>query len=326
MRIVTITLNAAIDTTYVVDRFEMGGAMRPLRQYDMPGGKGNNVARILASLGHDVIATGFAGGASGEIIVAGLRESGVQPAFAILDGRSSRTCIAILDQASSVVTEVLEAGPTVETSDYDRLIARLEEILPGAGAIVISGSAPAGSSHEDLVRVAKLIRAQTPHMIVDSSGDTLDALLEARPDVVKPNEHEIDTLIGGEATFDERVRFAQEHLITKRMGAGGMALLTLGADGGVLVREDEVLLARIPPAPHVNTVGCGDASVAGFADALVSGATPEATFHRAMAFGAAAARQPVAGVVDGADVEAISQLIEISRYANELPPLQRTSP
>lgn len=324
MRVVTITLNAAIDTTYVVDGFRPGSAVRPIRQYDMPGGKGNNVARILARLEHDVIASGFVGGASGETIVAGLRDEGIQPEFSILDGRASRTCIAILDQTTSVVTEILEAGPTVDTSDIDRLLARLEEFLPGTDAVVISGSAPAGVSHADLVRVAEAIRAHGSRMIVDSSGSTLDALLEGRPDVVKPNEDEIDTLIGQRATVAERIRYAREELIAQRMASGGAVLLTFGAEGGALVQEGEARMARIPPGSPVNTVGCGDAALAGFVDAWLAGSGSEEALRRAMAFGAAAARQPVAGVVDPTDVSSILPTIEMSRFANDRSPVQRT--
>lgn len=161
-------------------------------------------------------------------------------------------------------------------------------------------------------------------MIVDSSGSTLDALLEGKPDVVKPNEHEIDALIGHPATVDERIRYAREELIPQRMGAGGAVLLTLGAGGGALVLGDDARMARIPPSPTVNTVGCGDAAVAGFVDAWLSGSGPDAALRQAMAFGAAAARQPVAGIVDPPDVAAIGPTIEIAPYAYNRSPVQRT--
>lgn len=324
MRVVTITLNPAIDTTYVVDRLEPGGAVRPVRQYDMPGGKGNNVARILARFGHDVIATGFVGGPGGDAITAGLRDAGVEPAFARLDGRESRTCIAILERSTGVVTEILEAGPSVDTADYDHLLARLRDILPGADAVVISGSAPAGSARADLARVAAAVREHSARMLVDSSGTTLDALLEGRPDVIKPNEHEMDTLIGHPATFAERVRYARESLLAERMAPGGAVLMTLGADGGALVQAHEALTARIPHAPPVNTVGCGDAALAGFVDASLAGQPPTDALRRAMAFGVAAARHPVAGVVDPPDIAGIERTIEIARYADEIDPIQRT--
>lgn len=324
MRVVTITLNAAIDTTYVVDGFRPGSVVRPVRQYDMPGGKGNNVARVLASLGHDVVATGFIGGATGDAIIAGLRGEGIQPAFATLDGRASRTCIAILDETSGVVTEVLEAGPTVGTADYDRLLSILEEILPGADAVVISGSAPAGSSASDLERVATAARSHGAGMIVDSSGSTLEALLRARPDVIKPNEVEIDALIGGTATIAERIRYARDTLLAGHLSPGGLVLLTLGAEGGALVHDAGVLMARIPAGKPVNTVGCGDAALAGLVDAVLAERSPGETLRRAMAFGAAAARQPVAGIVDPADVAALVATIDISPFVNDRSPAQRS--
>ena len=68
MRCLAITLNAAIDTTYVLERLSRGGTTRVPRKLAVPGGKGNNVAKVLAYLGHTVIASGFTAGRSGDFI------------------------------------------------------------------------------------------------------------------------------------------------------------------------------------------------------------------------------------------------------------------
>ena len=51
MRCVTITLNAAVDTTYRLDHFAHGTVNRVSRKIMVPGGKGNNVAKVLSTLG-----------------------------------------------------------------------------------------------------------------------------------------------------------------------------------------------------------------------------------------------------------------------------------
>ena len=63
--IITVTLNAAIDKSLSVPNFRLGRRHRTVEQRTMPGGKGVNVARTLKTLGQPVIATGFAGGATG---------------------------------------------------------------------------------------------------------------------------------------------------------------------------------------------------------------------------------------------------------------------
>ncbi len=101
MHILTITLNAAVDATYGIDCLVRGGANRVGRLFRMPGGKGNNVARVLCACGHAVTATGFLGGSTGEFIEARLGEAGVTPRFTWLENQESRTCHTILDEASA---------------------------------------------------------------------------------------------------------------------------------------------------------------------------------------------------------------------------------
>ncbi len=67
--IITVTLNAAMDKSLSVPSFQLGHRHRTVEQQATPGGKGVNVARLLKELGQPVIATGFAGGATGTRIV-----------------------------------------------------------------------------------------------------------------------------------------------------------------------------------------------------------------------------------------------------------------
>ncbi|HVL23188.1 MAG TPA: 1-phosphofructokinase family hexose kinase [Thermomicrobiales bacterium] len=302
MHILTITLNAAVDATYVVDRLTVGGANRVRRLYQMPGGKGNNVARVLRAQGHAVTATGFLGGSTGAFIEARLRETGVTPAFVWLETGASRTCHTILDAEQGEATEVLEAGPELTARDGERLLGHLPALLETADAVVISGSAPAGVTRPFLERLARLVRDGTGRMIVDSSGETLAALLAGRPDLIKPNAAEMAALMGRDVSVEEQIAFARDDLIGARLAPEGYVLLSRGSEGAVLVFGDGAVGARPPAGRAVNTVGCGDALLAGYVDGWLRGAAPPDALRQAVAFGAAAARQPVAGIVDAEDV------------------------
>src|SRR5260370_38054674 len=54
------------------------------------GGRGVTVARVLRAFGHDVLAAGLVGGASGEVIIQDLARSGVPTAFTLIRGESRR--------------------------------------------------------------------------------------------------------------------------------------------------------------------------------------------------------------------------------------------
>lgn len=73
--ILTVTLNTALDVTYRVPRLLPHASHRVTSVTERPGGKGLNVARVLAALGHKVTATGFAGGPVGSVVRSALAAS-----------------------------------------------------------------------------------------------------------------------------------------------------------------------------------------------------------------------------------------------------------
>lgn len=60
-RVVCITLNPALDLAFNLDALTLGHVNRPTGAQLEAAGKGVNVARVLASLGHEVIVSGFLG-------------------------------------------------------------------------------------------------------------------------------------------------------------------------------------------------------------------------------------------------------------------------
>lgn len=122
MRFLTIACNPAIDTTYLLDRFAIGVINRVDHVLPAPGGKGNNVARVLAALGQMPVATGFTGGRTGQFIEDGLRAVGVQSAFVPVHGES-RVCLTIVERDGGRITEIREPGTEIGALDAERLLA-----------------------------------------------------------------------------------------------------------------------------------------------------------------------------------------------------------
>jgi len=292
MTILTVTLNPAIDATYVVPRFHPGTSTRAIRKHEMPGGKGNNVARLLASRGHRVTAAGFLAGATGQKINQGLSHSGVTPAFTWLDRGESRTCHAILEEETGRVSEVLEPGPEIPAEDADRFLHTLPGILTGIDTVVLSGSAPPGLTPDWLDDLGRVLRT-CPRFIVDSSGVTLETLLRHRPCLIKPNRHEMRALIGHDATLPDMIDFAQTRLCDEDRSV----LLSLGEEGACLITSREWWMVRPPEGlPIVNTVGCGDALLAGFIHGWQAGESAPKSLETAVAFASAAAQEEMAGI------------------------------
>lgn len=104
--ILTVTLNTALDITYRVRTLRPHASHRVTEVTERPGGKGLNVARVLAALGHRVTATGFAGGRTGRSVRDQLADtSGVVDALVPVAGATRRT-IAVVDQTTGDTTQI----------------------------------------------------------------------------------------------------------------------------------------------------------------------------------------------------------------------------
>lgn len=301
-RVLTITFNPAVDRTYLIDRFHPGDAMRVRRQHAVAGGKGNAVARVLRILGHEVVATGFLGGEPGRMIERGLRDAGIATAFTPI-AASSRSCVAVVEQETGVISELLEPGPVVTEGEARALLASLPALCEGMDAVVIAGSAPCGLPAGYVTEIVRLARATPALVAVDASGDVLRQAIAGQPHLIKPNRAELLAWMGREATIGEMIAYARAHL--RKCEEGSRILLTVDADGAVLIGCHKTIRALPPPIRVVNTVGCGDALLAGYLDARVRGQRPKAALGHAVAVGSAAALEEIGGVVDPANVEAL---------------------
>lgn len=294
--ITTVTLNAAIDKTYVVPCFPAGMATRTGAPFVMPGGKGINVARVVGQLGVPALATGFLAGMNGRSIEQMMTQQHIVHDFVYVEGGGeSRLCLTIIDETIGQATELIEPGPTVHEQG---LLLLKEKILNSARrsqVMIFSGSAPAGTPatiYQELITIAKGAGCRT---ILDASGELLVRGAEALPFVIKPNEHEIAAFLGKPMESVEEL-----YPIVQRLNAKGIAfvVVSLGAEGCLTGFNGKLYRAYAPSLHAVNTVGCGDSFVAGLAVSLAQGDSVERTIQRAIAAGAADALTPEAGFVE----------------------------
>lgn len=119
--ILTVTLNTAVDLTYHVPTLRRHTTHRVTETQDRPGGKGVNVARVLARLGHPTTVTGFAGGPTGAWLREALSgEPHLKDALVPIGGTTRRT-VAVVDAAGGDTTQFNEPGPTVTAAEWEAL-------------------------------------------------------------------------------------------------------------------------------------------------------------------------------------------------------------
>ncbi|WP_433512687.1 1-phosphofructokinase family hexose kinase [Nonomuraea sp. CA-143628] len=318
--ILTVTLNAALDVTYQVPRVDWDGVNRVAAVHRRAGGKGVNVARVLAVLGQDVLVTGLAGGPTGQAIEADLQEAGLPHAFVGI-AADSRTTLVVADSGQAVTGDsgadavagvaqgsgagalagdergsggqtalFNEPGPKVTAVEFGRMVGRFTDLLATAEAVVISGSLPRGVPLDAYATLAAVAAEHGVPAIVDADGEPLRHAPGGRPSIVKPNAEELARAVpeGG----------PEEGAQVLRGRGAESVVVSMGADGLLAVTPDGIFRARMPYKVEGNPTGAGDSLVAGLALGLVERSPWPERLARAAALGAAAVAAPVAGDFD----------------------------
>ena len=307
--ILTVTLNAAIDKRYVVEGFRIGEVNRVKECTYVPGGKGLNVSKPASIYGAEVVATGFAGGHAGAYIEDALKPFGIRSAFYHVDAES-RSCINIWDEVNQVQTEFLEPGFTLTEEDFAGFEAKFRQLVQEAKVVAMSGSVPKGLDGTAYQRLVKIVKDAGIPVILDTSGKLLEMGIEAIPTMIKPNIDEIRMLTGKRC--DDISEIIEAARAIHERGVKIVAV-SLGADGSLAVGDDGIFRARVPKIDAVNTVGCGESMIAGFALGLSKGLPLEETLRLASAISAAAAMREETGFFVMEDMEKLLPQIEITR-------------
>jgi 1-phosphofructokinase len=280
--IVTVTPNPSVDRTVMVPQLTVGAVNRGVRSWSEPSGKGVNVALALHADASAVRAVVTAGGPVGTQLQQMLAEMGLDTVIVAIDG-DIRSNIS-LTQPDGTVTKINEPGPQLSSEETSRLTATVHTHLTGADWLVCGGSLPTGLPPDWYGALTADGHRRGVRVAVDSSGVPLAESLSARPDLVKPNLHELAELSSTvPRTLGDVVDAAQE---IRRRGAVAV-LASLGADGAVLVNADGALWGQAPVADVVSTVGAGDAMLAGY---LSCAGSRERALATALRWGAAAVR------------------------------------
>ncbi|MEU0176147.1 1-phosphofructokinase family hexose kinase [Streptomyces massasporeus] len=293
--ILTVTLNTALDITYRVRSLRPHASHRVSEVTERPGGKGVNVARVLAALGHEVTVTGFTGGATGRVVQEKLAAvPGVVDALVPVSGATRRT-VAVVDERTGDTTQLNEPGPTITPTEWSAFHEAYEDLLSSASAVALCGSLPPGvpvGAYAGLVRTA---RSFAVPVLLDTSGEPLRRGVAARPDIIKPNADELAELTGSH----DPLRATQD---ARRRGAGAV-VASLGPQGLLALTRDGRWRATPPAHTRGNPTGAGDAAVAGLLSGLVDRLPWPARLTRATALSAATVLAPVAGEFDRATYE-----------------------
>ena len=253
-RILTLTLNPALDLTLRLPRLEPGAVNRGQALVSHAAGKGLNVAQVLADLGHALSVSGFLGAGNAQPFEALFARRGFHDAFVRVEGETRSNLKLAEDDGR--ITDINGPGPEVDAAARDELLRRLDALVPGHDLVVVAGSLPRGLDADWFAALLRRLRALGARVALDSSGAALRAGLATAPWLVKPNVEELAEACG---RLDELAAQAEE---AARLQAAGIEhlVLSMGAEGVRWFAGAQALQARPPrcrcPVPWARVIRC----------------------------------------------------------------------
>lgn len=307
--IYTVTLNPALDRTLYVETFHPRQSNRIRREERYSGGKGIDVSRALLAMGMPSTALGFVGGFDGKEFEGRLLLDGVACSFTRIAGET-RTNIIVQEETSDAETALLAQGPEVKPAELMDFISRVEGIRD-MEFLVISGSLPPGLTPEVYRRLIDIGNEKGARVVLDTAGEALRQAICARPEVIKPNRHELVELAGHDLP-DTRAVVGFARTLNDRVRT---VLVSLGPEGIVMVTATEAVHARPPSVAVKSTVGAGDCAVAGFVYGLAQHLSPVEALKRAVASGSAATLNAGTGLCRCADIDDLLGRVRLEEVA-----------
>jgi ribokinase len=220
---------------------------------ELPGGKGANQAVAAARLGAAVALVGRVGSdTAGARLRAGLAGEGVDVAYVREDPDAPTGMALIAVDAAGENTIVVSLGANARVGAGD--VAAARELLAGAQVVLLQNEVPQEA-------VAAAIEAARGTVVLNPAPARA---LAAPVDVLVPNRGELEALAG---------RAGDPVALARSLAGARAVVVTLGADGAVVVEGDRAERVAAPRVQAVDTTGAGDAFCGALAQALADGAT-----------------------------------------------------
>ena len=275
--IYTVTLNPSIDYVINLEHLNTGHVNRVNSEHVYPGGKGINVSRILKTLGHDNVATGFVSNFTGDFITNSLSDLNIKSDFIKLDNGFTRINVKI---KSDEETEINGGGPHISDEKLKELFDKLSELKEG-DILVLAGSIPSTLKEDLYEKIMEQVKEYNVKVVVDATKNLLLNVLKYNPFLIKPNNHELEEIFNVKLECVDDIATYSRKL--QEMGARNV-LVSRGKDGAILITEDkELFISNVPKGIVINSVGAGDSMVAGF----ISGYTNSNSYEEALRLGSA---------------------------------------
>jgi 1-phosphofructokinase family hexose kinase len=293
-----IIFNPAIDVCYTLKNLEPASTSLDVPAAVFPAGKSLNVAKVIRSLSEEVAVLGIMPEDDEPRFNRYLDALGIGHTFYNVEG-SVRINVTIDETAQPQATHINSRGTPLPARAQDESFEFICSHLQPGDICVLSGSLPAGFDANAYLNLIQYCQGRNIVCLLDTRGDALKMGVRGRPTMVKPNLSELEDFFGEQIQGVHHIAFKGKRLID--LGVE-YAFISLGEDGMIAIHENDCLLCSVPPVEAIDTVGCGDALVAG----ITVGYSRKFSFHEtcrlAIACAASNATHSGPGVIDRDEV------------------------
>ena len=304
MKVITITLNPAFDVHCDIEAFEMHKENYATSYIKHAGGKGINISRALTKYGIDNIACCVVGNENGKEFLSKLDKDNMEYKAITVEGRIRENITVHTENKETRISfEGFDINETVLCDFYNEIKSESDKDT----VVTFTGRLPKGVEKDAVIEVLRKIKATGARLIVDCNSFSLDDLIQIEPYLIKPNEEEIEKLVGKKICND--VMGIAREIYQKGIKN---VIISLGGDGFVYCGEWGEYEIKTPEIAVISTIGAGDSLISGFVSGLCEGIEPIDILIRSAAFGTAACMEEGTNPPSKEKVELIEQKIKKS--------------
>lgn len=305
--IVTITFSPCIDKSTSVSYLSPDIKMNCIAPKEEPGGGGINVARAIHKLGGDAMALYVSGGCTGKKFDQLLKDENI--AALIIPGLlETRENIIIVDESNHQQYRFGMPQTPLSMDEWNQFLTKLHEINE-LKYIIVSGSLPPGVPNSVFEKLSAISKEKKAKLVVDTKGDALKSALDSGVFLIKPNLGELSALAGKKELHTDEIKDVARTIIDK--GKCEVVVVSMGAEGAMLVTSDLAKQIKPPLVERISTVGAGDSMVAGIVYSLYNGKTLTDAIRYGVACGTAATLNPGTELCRKEDVEKLTPNVEV---------------
>lgn len=281
--IITLTVNPALDKSAQFSGLVPEQKIRCEEPRYDAGGGGINVSKAIRRLGGEALSIFTSGGPVGKMLEECILKETIATHVIPVKNWTRENFIAF-DANTKSQYRFGFPGESLSAEEQLQTISAIKN--NPSKYLVLSGSLNEGLAADFYQKIVESAKGSDRKIVVDTSGQALQKVLESGVYLIKPNVGELAKLIGVEKLEMDEVAAAAKKIISK--GSAEIVVVSLGPQGAVLVTKDQIEFVPAPNVVRKSTVGAGDSMVGAMVWALSQNKSLKEVVQWGVACGSAA--------------------------------------